>query len=176
VDEKEVMNYFTPDRFMALQDFSGDEALDAADGAWEQAVERYYAYYLSIENSLPIEYRQLQDTYYLHDAQILYLGPQGKRFVIALRLDPPPQQVLQLSYELTDAPRIVRGLFPDTICGKGEVFWLYDEIELVTEYPTACVHSILFNNGWELQLPFRALRLEEVETLLPVPQTCDAGV
>jgi hypothetical protein len=144
--------------------------MNAADASWDQAVEEYDTYYRSVENALPAEYRQLQNTYYLHDAQILYMGPQGNYFIIALQLDPPPQQVLQLSYELADVPRINRDLFPGALCGKGNAFWLYDEIELVNQSLLVCVHSILLNNGWEVQLPFRALRIEEFQALLPAPR------
>jgi len=38
------VNYFTPERYAALQDFSGDEAMNAADAAWEEAGDRYAAY------------------------------------------------------------------------------------------------------------------------------------
>src|SRR5689334_7467780 len=102
------MKYFTPERYTALQDFSSDAVMDAADAAWEQAVEAYDAYYRSVEGALPAEYRRLQEAYFLHDALVLSLGQQDNRFVIALRLDPPPNQVIELTYALTEEPRITR--------------------------------------------------------------------
>jgi hypothetical protein len=165
------MKYFTPERYVALQDFSGDAAMDAADAAWEQAAERYDDYNRFVEGVQPAEYRRLHDEYYLHDAQVLFLGPQGRdRFVIALRPDPPPQQVLQLTYELTGEPRITRDALPVAHREEGAGRWLYDEVELVGQSPLSCVHSILLSNGWEVQLPFRALRIEEVQALLPAPR------
>lgn len=167
------MKYFTPERYAALQDLSSDAAMHAADADWDDAEEKYDAYYRSVEGLLPGECQRFQDTYYLHDAAILYIGQQGDRFVIALRLDPPPQQVLLLSYELAGEPRIYRDVLPSVYCEKGSASWQYDEIELVSQHPTVCIQSILFSNGWEVQLPFRALRIEEVQPLFPMPQTCD---
>src|SRR5207248_54321 len=123
------------------------------------AVEKYAAYYRSIEGSLPVEFRRLQDNYFLHDAQVLYLGQQGSRFVIALRLDPPPQQVLQLNYELTREPRINREILPAAHRQGGSACWLYDEVELLSASPPSGVHSILLSNGWEVQLPFQVLQI-----------------
>ena len=34
--EEETMKYFTPERYIALQDFSSDDAMDAADAEWDQ--------------------------------------------------------------------------------------------------------------------------------------------
>jgi hypothetical protein len=161
------MKYFTPERYIALQDFSSDAVMDAADSAWDEQVERYEAYYHSVEAALPPEFRQLQEGYYLHDAEVLYLGQQGTRFFIALRLDPPPQQILQLSYELTGKPEIDRNALPAALCAKDSGLWQYDEVELSG---SGCVHSILFSNGWEVRLPFSALRIEEVQALLPAPR------
>jgi hypothetical protein len=163
------MKYFTPERYVALQDFSSDEVMNAADAAWEEAVDQYDASYRSIEALLPPEYRRLQEDYYLHDARVLYIGQQGKRFVIALRLDPPPQQILQLTYELDGEPIINREAIPAAHRGTGAVDWMHDEVEVVSQSPLVCMHSILFGNGWEVRLPFRALRVEEVQALIPAP-------
>jgi hypothetical protein len=170
------MKYFTPERYVALQDFSSDAAMNAADAAWEQVVQQYETYYHSVEGSLPVEFRRLQDAYYLHDAQVLYLGEQGNRFVIALRLDPPPQQILHLSYELTGVPHINRDALPTIHREEGSARWLYDDVELLAQSPASCVHSILLSNGWEVQLPFCNLRIEEVQALLPAPRNgCPAA-
>jgi hypothetical protein len=163
------MKYFTPECYVALQDFSSDEVMDAADAVWEEAVNQYDAYYRSVEASLPPEYLRLQESYYLHDALVLYMGQQGNRFVIALRLDPPPQQILQLSYELAEEPIINREALPAAHRSTGAVDWMHDEVEVVSQAPLVCVHAILFGNGWEVQLPFRALRVEEVQALIPAP-------
>src|SRR2546428_1089504 len=98
------MKYFTPELYVALQDFSSDDVMNAADAAWETAVDQYDAYYSSVESVLPGEYRKLQESYYLHDATVLYMGRRGNAFLISPPLDPPPQQVLQFSDEREGAP------------------------------------------------------------------------
>jgi hypothetical protein len=164
------MKYFPPERYIALQDFTSDAVMNAADAKWDEAVEQYEAYYATIQDSVPAEYRRLQETYFLHDAVVLYLGRQDNRFVIALRLDPSPQQVLQLTYELAGEARINRDALPSIHRSEGSALWFHDEIELVSEEPRVCIHSILFSNGWEVQLPFRSLRIEEVQVLFPAPR------
>src|SRR5262245_34548414 len=129
------MKYFTPERYVALQDFSSDEAMNAADAAWEKAVDEYDAYYRSVEAILPAEYRKLQEAYYLHDATVLYMGRRGNSFLISLRLDPPPQQVLQLTYELEGEPIIDREALPAAHRGTGAVDWMHDEVEVISRNP-----------------------------------------
>src|SRR5947209_5293713 len=68
------MKYFTPARHLALQDFSSDEAMDAAYEAWEAEVERYEAYLQTIRVDLPAEVLRLLEGYYLHDARVLSMG------------------------------------------------------------------------------------------------------
>jgi hypothetical protein len=176
--EKETMKYFTPERCIALQDFSSDAVMDAADSAWDEQVEQYEAYYHSIEAALTPEFRRLQEGYYLHDAEVLYLGQHGDWFFMALRLDPPPQQILQLSYELAGQPQIDRNALPPHLCAKNSGLWQYDEVELVDSTGSVCIHSILLSNGWEVRLPFHALRIEEMQALLPEPRngSLTAGV
>ncbi len=47
---------------------------------------------------------------------------------------------------------------------------MHDEVEVISQSPLVCRHSILLGNGWEVQLPFRSLRIEEVQVLIPAPQ------
>ena len=47
------MNYFTPERYLALQDCSSDAAMNRADEAWEEAVQCYEAYLRTVRPSLP---------------------------------------------------------------------------------------------------------------------------
>ena len=68
--------------------------MDAADTAWEEAVERYEAYLQTIRPDLPASVRQLLDGFYLHDANVLSMGRQGNTFIIVLQLDVPPHDLL----------------------------------------------------------------------------------
>ncbi len=161
------MNYFTPERYAALQDFSTDAAMNAADTAWQAAVDRYAAYYASVEAQLAAGIRKTQAAYYLHDAVVFNLGRQGNRFVIVLQLDTPPNDLLVFDYELTAEPVLDRQAFPPQYQGKGAVEWLYDEVELTATNPVAFTHSILFSNGWEVRLPCRDVQVLQAAALIP---------
>ena len=54
--------------------------------------------------------------------------------------------------------------------------WQYDEIEMAEGEPPTWWQSILFSNGWEVNLHFRTVRVEEADALLPAPRNCvEAG-
>jgi hypothetical protein len=164
------MNYFTRERYLALQEH-GDGAMDAADAAWDDAVARYDAYLQTIRPELPESVRQLLDGFYLHGARVLSMGRRGDRFVISLQLDVPPNELLMITYSLAGAPDIKQDLFP---WAKSDATpaWLYDEIELIREGNQGhFVHSILFSNGWEVRLPFREVCLATAYPTFPYPRT-----
>lgn len=156
------MKYFTPERYVALQDFSSDEAMNAADSVWEDAVRRYAEHYRSVESQLPQGIRKMQAEYYLHDAIVSNMGRQGNHFLIVLQLDTPPNDLLLFDYELTGEPTIDESALPPAYRGQGgPVEWLHDEVELTSDNPLECVHSILLSNGWELRLPFRNINVQQ---------------
>lgn len=160
------MKYFTPDLYVHLQD-QDDAAMDAADAAWEAASQRYDAYLQTILPDLPASVRQLLDGYCLHDAEVLSAGRQGDAFVILLRLDVPPNDWLSITYMLTEAPVIDRSVFP-TEHRTSYMGWLYEELEVRdTVDRNHYLHSILFSNGWEIQVPFRDVRLATVQPVYP---------
>jgi hypothetical protein len=164
------MNYFTRERYLALQD-RGDDALDAADAAWAEAVARYDASLQTIRPEMPESVRELLDGFYLHDARVLSMGRRGETFVISLQLDVPPNELLTITYSLAGAPEIKQELFPWATAAAAPE-WLYEEIELVREgNQSHFVHSILFNNGWEVRLPFREVHLATAYPTFPYPRT-----
>ena len=148
------MKYFTPARYGALQDFSRDATMNAADAVWEEAGNQYAEYYRSIEPQLPPGIRGLQSTYYLHDAVVSSMGRKGSHFAIVLQLDTPPNDLLVFDYELIGEPFLDREALPPQHRSEGPVEWMHDEVELTATDPTTCLHSILFSNGWELRLGF----------------------
>ena len=105
------MNYFTRDRYLALQD-RGDDAMDAADAAWDEAVARYDAYLQTIRPEMPESVRELLDVFYLHDARVLSMGRRGDTFVISVQLDVPPNELLTITYSLAGTPEIKQERFP----------------------------------------------------------------
>jgi hypothetical protein len=172
------MKYFTPERYVALQDFSTDEAMDAADKAWEEAGERYAAYLDTVRPHFPPGLRQIDASYHLHDAVIQGMGKHGPSFVIILQLDTPPQPILTFTYDLVEAPVVVKDALPPGVRGTGLVVdWQYDEIEMVPGTPPTWRLSVLLGNGWELSLHFRDVQVQEVEAVLPTPRNgVPAGV
>jgi hypothetical protein len=162
-----MMNYFTPQRYVALQDFSSDAAMNAADATWEAAADRYRAYYRDIEGKLPPGFKKMQDAYYLHDAIIPEMGQQDGAFLMVLRLDTPPHDLLFFQYELAGVPVVTKDVLPAEHCGQGPIEWMYDEVELTSDNPLVCTHSILLSNGWEVRIPFRDVRVQQAEPWFP---------
>ncbi len=160
------MKYFTPDRYVRLQDFSSDAKMDAAGEDWERAARRYRRKLSRLLPELPSSLQSLVAKYCLHDAQVLTIGSKDCTFIIVLRLSGPPQQLLILNYELAGAPVILKGVLPPDHCAE-QTQWLYDEIEHVSGNKDVWVHSILLSNGWEVRLPLRNLRLNQSEALYP---------
>jgi hypothetical protein len=162
------MNYFTRQRFLALQE-RGDDAMDAADAAWADAVAHYQAYLETIRPEMPEPVRELVDGFYLHDARVLSMGRRGDTFVTSLQLDVPPNELLTITYDLAGVPEIMQDLFPWARAGAAPA-WLYDEIELIEKVePKHFVHRILFSNGWEVHLPFRGVHLATAYPTFPYP-------
>lgn len=162
------MKHFTPERYLALQNFS-QSAMDAADANWEEAVDRYESYLETIRPEMPEAVRQLLDGFYLHDARVLSMGRRGDNFAIVLQLDVPPNDLLTIVYNLAGPPEIDEQAFPT----QGLVpEWLHEEIELAGEGDKKhFVHSILFSNGWEVRLPFRDVQMTTFYPMFPYPSS-----
>jgi hypothetical protein len=163
------MKYFTRElieRFGSLD----DAIADAADAEWEEAVEHHESQLQAIRELLPTSLRHLWDNFYLHDADVLAMGRQGQKFVIVLRLDVPPGELLILNYQLVEEPLInTEALPPKERCNY--MAWMYDEIGWVGGEKEYATHSILFSNGWEVELHLRDLEVNAAQTLVPVPST-----
>ncbi|HJT78235.1 MAG TPA: hypothetical protein VJ739_13610 [Gemmataceae bacterium] len=162
------MKYFTRERYLALQE-RGEEARDAADAAWDEAVGQYETYLGTIRPEMPEAVRELLDGFCLHDARVLSMGRRGDTFMISVQLDVPPNELLTITYSLAGAPEIKQQPFPWATAGAAPA-WLHDEIELVREGGGGqFVHAILFSNGWEVRLPFREVQLATAYPTFPSP-------
>lgn len=164
------MKYFTPELYQRLQDFSSNEAMDVADAAWEQARKRYQRLLKRIWPKLPLGLRSLQENYYLHDADVLSIGREGCTFLMVLRLEVPPKDLLVLTYKLIEDAVIHTAGLPGHR-SSGPVQWMYDEVGLVRSAHPNCVHSILLSNGWEAVLRLSDVQVARVQTVYPVPGT-----
>lgn len=161
------MKYFTPERYLALQDFSSAAAMNAADTDWEEAVAQYDAYLHSVLPSAPASVRQLVEGFFLHDADVLSMGRQGQELVVVLQLDPPPNDLLTIVYTLAGEPTINRAAFAaEHDSGRAE--WMHEELEVIDPgEPGQFRHSILLSNGWEIRVPFQAVQLKTAQPVLP---------
>src|SRR5262245_3804014 len=157
------MKYFTAELFERLQDFDA-AAMDAADESWRKARTAYRRSYARARKRLPVGLRALLEGHVLHDAVVLGMGGRGKEFVIALRLAPPPRELLIVRYRLLRSPTITRDAFTSKASGAPQ--WLYDEVDVKGQ---AVRHSILFSNGWEIELEVGDVAISSSEVVYPFP-------
>jgi hypothetical protein len=169
------MKYFTPELIVMGQTLD-DHVLNEQERLWEGAGEQYIAYLDSVRPQFTAGLRQIDDSYYLHDAVIRAMGRRGGCFVIILQLDTPPQSILTFTFDLVEDPTIVKDALPAELCGTGTAAeWQYDEIEMVPGNPPTWRQSILLSNGWEVTLHFRDVQIQEVQAVLPMPRNADAA-
>lgn len=161
------MKYFTPDLLARFG--SAEEAVaDTAHEEWEQRQEAYLEHLAAIRPQLPESVRTVLDQFCLHDARLLTIGTDSAKLSLSLQLDAPRNHGLWLEYQLLD--KVKRATHPSLVEGDTPLEWLYDEIDLASSYPApAFTHSILLTNGWELQLVFRALRVENFQRIIAFP-------
>jgi hypothetical protein len=164
------MKYFTPELIVAYG--SDDPAIwKNAEARWDAACAQYNTVLSSLKPSFPSGLRRLEESYSLHDAAIRSMGMREGSFVIVLQLDPPPQPLLTLSYDLAEEPIIKQDVLPvEYRSTDGHIDWQYDEIEKALDQPPTWRQSILLSNGWEVVLHFRDVRIEEIQALIPLPR------
>lgn len=161
------MNYFTAELIVMGQS-KDDAILNEHERRWEEAGDRYVAYLDTVRPCFPPGLRQIDESYYLHDAAVRGLGRRGPIFVMILQLDTPPQSILTLTYDLVEDPIITRDAIPQEHCGTGpRADWQYNEIEMIPGNPPTWRESLLLSNGWEVLLHFRDVRAEEFQAVLP---------
>jgi hypothetical protein len=168
------MRYFTPQRYLALQN-ADPLAMNAADADWDEAVEHYDAYLQSIIQEIPETVRSLLDGFYLHDARVLIIGQREDTFLISLQLDVPPKELLTITYTLAGSAKINKqGFSPPG--GEHAPVWLYEEIESLRESDKQIfAHDILLSNGWVLRIPFSDVKLEVADPVFAYCRTTVGG-
>jgi hypothetical protein len=161
------MNYFTLDLITRCGS-SDDAVADAAAAEWEATLARYNRHVDALLPRMPPGLRALEGLL-LHDARVLSMSRSGDRFVIVLRKDIPPRDVVTLIYQLEGEPLIDREALPvDEQASVMEL--MYNELDLLEEGgKTLCTESILFSNGWEVHLRFRDVEVVFAEPIYPVP-------
>lgn len=168
------MKFFTPELIARVGSLDDVDA-DAADAEWEDAVDRHHEQLQALQPQLPASFWYLVNHFFLHDADVLGMGWQGEVFVIVLRLDVPPHELLVLNYQLVTEPFISTEALPlEARCNYMQ--WMYDEIGFVPGENSYATHSILFSNGWEVRLCLRDLQVIVTQTRFPVFPTSAAPV
>src|SRR5436853_7129831 len=114
------MKYFTPELIVMGQS-EDDQVLGEQEQLWDEAADRYVSYLDSVRPSFPPGLRQIDESYYLHDAIIQGMGRRGHSFVIILQLDTPPQSILTFTYDLVEDPTIRKDALPAEASGTGTV-------------------------------------------------------
>jgi hypothetical protein len=158
---------------------SQDDAIAlSAQEELEKQSEEYAKHLNQIRDRLPARFSELQERYYLHDARILMAWPpdypiEHSRLpwdslvnwggnvkilhapfaMLTLELGTPPKELLVLNYRYAK----VTGWAPFELFGERTPYleWEHDEIEIVEGKDSLEVlHTILFSNGFELQIWF----------------------
>lgn len=162
------MKYFTPELIGAGQ-APEESVLGDVERQWDDSCARYQAYLATIQADLPPGLRHLEGSYYLHDSRVRAMGRKDHSFVIMLQLDTPPHFLLTFTYDLLQEPAIRQGMLPRELCSSDAAAdWQYDEIEKVAGDPPTWRQVILLSNGWEVDLHFHDVQVQEIQPLLPV--------
>jgi hypothetical protein len=145
------MRYFTADRWLRLQHGArSEEALHALE-EWEQAIANYRTAVSELLRSAPRELKTFSSSVCLHDAVLVQTWRERKKLFLLLRLAPPEQGTVLLTYTLVAPPLVSPSGIPEQY-HTHNARWMYDEIE--AEEPPVLQHRILFSNGWEICLRF----------------------
>src|SRR5262249_41510487 len=142
----------------------------AAEREWELANERYETRQQEIEPLLPAHVREFNHLL-LHDALVLSIGRAGSLLIMVLRKDIPPQELVEIRYTLLEAPHFDPAALPAE--QRLQVLdFQYDEFDVETRDGTLVYsQSIVFGNGWELDLRFRDVQVTLAEPLYPAAGT-----
>jgi hypothetical protein len=172
------MKYFTPERYLRLQDTSDSTAWLAAHSEWEQAVQSYWTEVRALIARLPRSrstdgVRRYLKQGSLHDATVIACWYEGsEKLKLQVQPELPGERLVLLEYTLTQEPTILGDRLPSELCG-GPLEWMYDELEslpgAVDTNEIVFLHSILLNNGWELMIPFSRLKVSRCQALWPTP-------
>jgi hypothetical protein len=161
------MRFFTAELYAALQDFSSDAAMNAADAAWEAAGNAYDRHLAEIGPRVEQVLQQFGKVL-LHDALVQSMSRDGAHFTIVLQADIPPRNVVTIRYELCGEPVIEYHDLPAP-CRSTVLQYECDEFDVIdTDGQRHFLHSILFSNGCELQLRFRSVEINLAHPVLPL--------
>ena len=101
---------------------------------------------------MPEHLRYCLNELLLHDADVWSVARESERLIMVMRRDFPPRDVVILTYTLAGEPVINTAALPGRDRSNG-MSYMYDEWDLAHEDGRKVyLQSILFSNGWEMQL------------------------
>jgi hypothetical protein len=170
------MHYFTPERWVSLQNVADERAFYTAQEEWQRAVAAYREALSRVLPGVPHPLRRFAEHECLHDATLLAAWQGRTRLYLLLRPDPPAARLVLLTYTLVEPPQVTTAALPPEYRTEG-ARWMYDEIGVEREGPSdnpavgVFTHSVLLSNGWEVRLRFRQFGYSRPDALFPVPDT-----
>ena len=157
------MRYFTPELY-ARGNSASEAAARGVEEAWEGALRRYQRRWSRIRAGFPQTVRDFDEAQVcLHDAEVLQLARQGKRFIMVLQPGPPAQSLVILMFALTEEPIIVTDVLPETVRTR-RLVWLYEEFD--RDRGGKRSFEVLLGNGWEIRLRFQGFQFLVGQTIL----------
>ena len=167
------MKYFTADLLTRLNSPVEAEA-NAADAEWDRRLEQYEEEVRRMEPGLPDHIRAYH-ALLLHDARVCCMARHEDQLILVLHKDIPPRDLVVITYMLAGEPVIDRDVLPAT-ARSSVMNYDYNEFSLVREGDTSSYsESILFSNGWEVQLRFHDVRFTLADPLYAIPPQLAAG-
>jgi hypothetical protein len=159
------MKFFTGDLYQRCR--STEEAvLNAACEEWEQANEAYERHLATIEPEFPPHICEFAELL-LHDAKVQSIARQGNQLILVLHKDIPPRDLVILNYDLEGEP-IVEPFADAPADWNRPTTFQFDELDVVREgHRKIYCQSIVFDNGWQVRLRFRDVRVVVAQSLFP---------
>ncbi len=167
------MRYFTPERWMLLQDVSDEQHFDTAHREWQQALTQYREHLAQLRAVLPAPLRRFSEQECLHDAILLTAWQVRSRVQLVVRPEPSAEKsLLLLTYTVIETPQVTVDVLPPEYA-REQMVWMYDEIGLAekgrqSEKGPTYEHSILLGSGWELTIRFSRFHYSRLQALLPI--------
>lgn len=179
-----MMNYFTPKRWLRLQDTSDEPAWLAAHQEWEQALAAYWARVRELAARLPPEgpfegIRQYLQLGSLHDATITSCWYEGSD-TLKIQVQPslPGERLVLLEYLLTQDPFVLPNCLPPEYRST-TLEWMYDELTVLPQSVANGTmifnHALFLSNGWEMDITFSRLKVMRFHSIWPVSRQPPLG-
>jgi hypothetical protein len=165
-----LMRYFTPQLYLQFNS-DDDRQADAAQIAWDAALDRYREHLAGLRDDVPPHIMRLAKLA-LHDAEVLAFDQrppdpkprsaavhQQPRMQILSVLRDDQERVVTILYSLADRVRTAKARgWPFSSARR---HWLYDELDVAPDDRSTLLHRILFSDGLTVEIPFSTAIVHE---------------